>query len=93
MKRVLVCSDSAAALEVLSGVLWVRPDLIFELYMALHRVECAGGSVGFMWVPAHVGVDGNEMVDRAAKRALEQDEVGVRVDLGVFLNGGVGYEE
>jgi RNase H len=26
--------------------------------------------VRLMWVPAHVGIDGNEMVDRIAKESL-----------------------
>lgn len=83
VERVVVCSDLAAALGALSDGSWARPDLILNLYMALHRVECTGGSVGFIWVPAHVGVDVNERVDGVANRALEQDEVGVIVDLGV----------
>ena len=57
LERVVVCSDSAAALGGLSGDSRVRPDLILELRMALHRIERAGGSVGLMWVPAHVGVE------------------------------------
>lgn len=74
---------SAAALGALSGVLHVRTDLIFELCLALCRVECAGGSVGFMWVQHMWGLEWKERVDKAAKRASKQDEVGVRVDLSV----------
>lgn len=36
-----------------------------------------------MCVPAHVGMEGNERVDKAANRPFGQNEVGVRVALGV----------
>jgi hypothetical protein len=32
-----------------------------------------GSNLKLMWVPAHVGIKGNEMADKAAKKALNQE--------------------
>jgi hypothetical protein len=32
-----------------------------------------GSNLKLMWVPAHVGIKGNETVDRAAEKALNQE--------------------
>ncbi len=40
-----------------------------------------------MWVPAHVGTTGHEMVDRLAKRVLTKENVEVRVNRGGARGG------
>ena len=52
-----------------------------ELLTLMYRIEQAGELVGFMWVPAHLGIEGNELADEAAKRALRR-EVDIKVRLG-----------
>lgn len=64
------------------GKLGVRSDLVVELLALLYKIEKAGGEVVFLWVPAHVGVEGNEVADGAAKRALRR-EVDVVTAIGV----------
>jgi hypothetical protein len=54
-----------------------------ELLTLMYRIEQAGESVGFMRVPAHVGIEGNELADGAAKRALRREDVDVKVRLGL----------
>ena len=81
--QVVVCSDSAAVLMTLGeGKLGVRSDLVVELLVLLYKIEKAGGEVVFLWVPSHVGVEGNEVADGAAKRALRR-EVDVEIARGV----------
>lgn len=41
-----------------------------------------GVVVRFCWVPAHSGVEGNEIVDQLSKRALKQDIIYINVPLG-----------
>lgn len=84
-ERVVVCSDSAAVLLFLeSGSSRARPDLMYEVLYALHRVERGGSDVGFLWVPAHVGIMGIEGADQVAKEALKRDTVDVAIALSRY---------
>ena len=82
-ERVVICSDSIAALKSLHSKITVRDDLIMEILMILLRIERNGTSVQFCWVPAHCGVKGNEEADKTAKLALEmKDEEIIQVAYG-----------
>ena len=81
---VVICSDSASVLMTLrDGGLGARSDLMVELLTLMYRIEQAGESAGFIWVPAHVGIEGNELADGAAKRASQREEEDVKVRLGL----------
>jgi ribonuclease HI len=41
----------------------------------LDRLTDEGISVTICWIPSHVGIPGNELVDEAAKQALEYEEI------------------
>ena len=82
--QVVICSDSASVLMSMEeGKLGARSDLMVELLVLLYKIERAKGDVGFVWVPAHVGVEGNEWADRAAKKALGR-EIDVEMALGAY---------
>ncbi len=69
---VVVCSDSYSVLNSLnSGKSAARQDSM-KLYNNLNRVNQTGVRVEFLWVPAHVGVEGNEEVYTLAKSALRK---------------------
>ncbi len=42
-------------------------DIILNIAHTISRIENAGIEIKFMWIPAHIGVDGNELVDKYAK--------------------------
>ncbi|MGL5578178.1 MAG: ribonuclease H family protein, partial [Fusobacteriaceae bacterium] len=73
-ERVVICSDSIAALRSLNANETKRDDLLKEISMILLRIHRSGIMIQFCWVPAHVGVEGNEKADSIAKNALKLKE-------------------
>lgn len=71
LSNVTICSDSRSALQML-----LRPlppsgqhPLVAEILHKIHVYLSQKGSLTLQWVPAHVGVEGNELADTAAKEA------------------------
>lgn len=76
--RGIICTDSLSALENMqSGISGCRHDLIYEIFVLLFKIQRLGLHVKLVWVPAHVGVQGNELADRYAKKALKYDKITV----------------
>jgi ribonuclease HI len=63
-----VFSDSQAALCALKHFNSPHP-LVQKILATLQLILCRGKSVSFCWVPAHVGIQGNECADREARAA------------------------
>ncbi len=81
-ERTVICSDSMAALtSLLSGKSEARQDLVFEVLQSLFRIRQLRIEVNFLWVPAHVGVNGNEEVDLLAKKALNYPQIEIKLAL------------
>ena len=59
-----------------------RDDLILEIKYLLANIRNLGIIVQFWWVPAHIGIKGNEMADKIAKKALEKEHIDIKVPLG-----------
>uniref|UniRef100_A0A8C2KZI6 Uncharacterized protein n=1 Tax=Cyprinus carpio TaxID=7962 RepID=A0A8C2KZI6_CYPCA len=79
----IICSDSSAALMALKGrKSEARSDLVVEVLVTLNRVNKMGSTVGFIWVPAHIGVQGNEEADEMARSAVNKSEVELEVMFG-----------
>jgi ribonuclease HI len=66
-KRILILSDSQAALKALSS-LKVTSRLVAECLDALSELACLN-EVTLVWVPGHCGVFGNEEADKLARQA------------------------
>lgn len=62
---------SSGKLEIISS----RQDILYEVLQLVRRLVKRGDQVRFMWVPAHVGVRGNERADELAKRALRKGRI------------------
>lgn len=66
----LILVDSLSALSALSSGNITHPFLadVHDMYTQL---ALRGKRVVFMWIPSHVGIFGNVLVDKAAKEALD----------------------
>ncbi|XP_076062389.1 uncharacterized protein LOC143037728 [Oratosquilla oratoria] len=67
--RVTILTDSRSSLEVLlSDYCASRPEVSVEIPRLSIEISKLGTSLLLQWVPAHVGLEGNEKADKAAKR-------------------------
>ena len=72
-REIIICSDSAAALEALrGGRSKARPDIIIDILTVLFKIGVRS-NITFCWVPGHTGVGGNEQVDQIAKQSLRRE--------------------
>lgn len=58
-----------------------REDLLFEILQSLFRIHQMRLSIKFVWIPAHVGTDGNEKVAKVAKLALKSRSSHINVNI------------
>ncbi len=77
----MVASDSLSALISIGSGKSCRLDILNEIYQIILRLHNNGKNVSFIWVPAHVGVKGNEEVDLLAKQSLKSQTIDLQVKL------------
>jgi len=82
-KPVVILSDSVSALQSISNAYSnSRPNLLFDILQLIKVIRCRT-VVAFAWVPAHVGIVGNEIADSIAKISattrINSDTTGLRM--------------
>jgi ribonuclease HI len=72
-RRFVIFSDSLSAIQSLDSIRPLsRPDIVEEIFELKHQINSA---VTIAWIPAHVGIAGNELADRLAKEALSHPAI------------------
>lgn len=80
--KVVICSDSAAAMQSMKSGETAREDLLLEVYLILLNLQHLGIDVHFCWIPAHTGIEGNETADKLAKSAVNKNGNNVELCFG-----------
>lgn len=81
-RKVVVASDSSSALiTIKTGQSETRQDIVLEIVLLASNLMKSGVGITFVWVPAHIGVLGNEMADKCAKKATEHPSIDMAVNV------------
>nr|XP_054599040.1 uncharacterized protein LOC129163898 [Nothobranchius furzeri]XP_054599041.1 uncharacterized protein LOC129163898 [Nothobranchius furzeri]XP_054599042.1 uncharacterized protein LOC129163898 [Nothobranchius furzeri] len=74
VRKSIICSDSMFVLMSIKEMSAdKRSDILYEIFECLFRLMKTNSEVRFMWVPAHSGVEGNEIADYYAKQSTKLD--------------------
>lgn len=76
IRKGIICSESMSALVSINTMSADnRTDILYEIYECLFRLKNINSEVRFMWVPAHRGIEGNEIADFYAKQATKMNNM------------------
>lgn len=80
--KIVIASDCSGALTSVKCMESVsRQDIIFEIVNIMNRVNRSGKQVVLLWVPAHIGIQGNEMADKYAKQGARSRDLNFPVKI------------
>lgn len=72
VKRAIIYSDSLSALSAVSSHIRTKNALVAHVRRLMLYTQEKALWVKLVWVPSHVGIDGNELADKAAAESLNQ---------------------
>jgi ribonuclease HI len=76
----MILSDSLSVLQAIdnksSGT---RPAMLLELLCTLRQLKSLNINIVFIWIPSHVGLKGNEIVDKLAKNAIKHEHIDLNI--------------
>jgi len=75
--EIAIFSDSKSALEsIKSEKSKLRPNLLLEIMESITKLDT---NITLVWIPAHVGLIGNEIADQLAKSALQHSNIDLNI--------------
>ena len=74
----VIFSDSLSSIQSLESGLETSP-IHQEIKYCFYQLSCQGISVTISWIPSHVNIVGNEVVDKLAKKALNHDLIDFQI--------------
>ena len=77
----VIFSDSLSALRAIEETNSVRKDLVNKIIYVNKILIDRGLNIIYEWVPAHVGIVGNEKADTNAKKSLHDSSVGININM------------
>ncbi len=70
----IILTDSLSSLQALKNSESKNP-LIQRILLMNHTLNNGANKTTFMWIPSHAGIQGNELVDQEAKKALNNSAI------------------
>ena len=75
---VVIFSDSLSALQMIDSY-FIRCAIVNEILFKIHMLKMKDICVAFEWIPSHCDINGNEIVDRAAKKGAMKDYIDINL--------------
>ena len=70
----LILTDSLSCVKAIQSYETPNPQIL-NLKLKIHSILQRGVNITFLWIPSHVGIDGNDMADEYAKEGLNLPEI------------------
>ncbi|XP_050499098.1 uncharacterized protein LOC126891791 [Diabrotica virgifera virgifera] len=70
--KYIILTDSLSSVQSIQYVYPSNP-LVIKIKQEVHTAQLNGKIIIFLWIPSHIGIQGNEEADNAAKEAATSD--------------------
>ena len=78
--EITILTDSLSSLWLISNIFKLKSNLILEIHNLYSLLINRGFRISFAWIPAHCGIQGNEIADGLAKKALICPQIQMKLD-------------